>query len=102
MSDSYEVVIAVSTSRAIRRLPPATQRTILAGVTALGLDPRSGKPLSGVLRGLWSLRRGDYRVLYRIDDGIRRVEVARVRHRRDVYRKEISIRDEGPCAAIDG
>jgi mRNA-degrading endonuclease RelE of RelBE toxin-antitoxin system len=87
VSDPYEVVISAAAAREVRRLPRSTQLTVLAGLTALGLEPRSGKPLTGVLRGLWSLRRGDYRVLYRIDDDLRRVEVARVSHRRDVYRQ---------------
>ncbi|HEX9562159.1 MAG TPA: type II toxin-antitoxin system RelE/ParE family toxin [Candidatus Dormibacteraeota bacterium] len=36
---------------------------------------------------MWSLRRGDYRVLYRINDRERGEEVARVAHRRDIYRR---------------
>jgi mRNA-degrading endonuclease RelE of RelBE toxin-antitoxin system len=32
------------------------------------------------------MRVGDYRVVYRIDDRARLVEIERVRHRRDVYR----------------
>ena len=54
----------------------------------LGREPRAGKPLSGKLSGIWSLRRGDYRVLYRIDDDASLVEIARVGHRREVYRRK--------------
>lgn len=35
---------------------------------------------------LWRIRVGDYRVVYSIDDRRRRVDVAAVRHRSDVYR----------------
>ncbi|MGH7903820.1 MAG: type II toxin-antitoxin system RelE family toxin [Candidatus Dormibacteraceae bacterium] len=87
MDESYEVVIAANAERDIRRLAPEVRRRIMAGVTVLETGPRSGKRLTGVLGGLWSLRRGDYRVLYRIDDRARRVEVARIGHRRDVYRR---------------
>ena len=31
-------------------------------------------------------RVGEYRILYRIDDNIRRIEVYRIRHRQEAYR----------------
>ena len=48
---------------------------------------RVGRELRLDLSGVWSARRGDYRVLYRIDDEVRRVEVIAIEHRRDVYRR---------------
>jgi len=71
----------------MRRLPKKFQKAIIAALNALGDEPRAGKPLIGELAGVWSLRRGDYRVLYRINDDARRVEIARIGHRRDVYRR---------------
>ena len=53
----------------------------------LANDPqRVGKPLVGQLQGLWSARRGGYRVVYRIDDDTITVIVVRIGHRRDVDR----------------
>ena len=50
-------------------------------------DPhRVGKPLAPPLVPAWSARRGEYRVLYLIDDEARIVKVTAVRHRRDAYR----------------
>jgi len=43
------------------------------------------KKLSGS-KDLWRLRVGDYRVVYKIDDSRRAVDVSVVRHRREVYR----------------
>ena len=34
----------------------------------------------------WRVRVGDYRVIYEIDDQARRVNIMRVKHRRDAYR----------------
>ncbi|MGI9197633.1 MAG: type II toxin-antitoxin system RelE family toxin [Candidatus Nanopelagicales bacterium] len=45
-----------------------------------------GKPLVGSLTGVWSARRGVYRVLYRIDESQRTVLVIRIDHRSDAYR----------------
>jgi mRNA-degrading endonuclease RelE of RelBE toxin-antitoxin system len=87
VSTPYQVVVAHSAAKDLRRLERPEQRAILASLDGLGSNPRSGKPLVGELAGIWSLRRGDYRILYRIDDDVRRVEVARIAHRRDAYRR---------------
>ena len=55
--------------------------------TALVREPRRvGKPLRGDLVGVWSARRGTYRVLHRILAEPREVVVLRSDHRRDVHR----------------
>jgi mRNA interferase RelE/StbE len=47
---------------------------------------RSGKPLVGPLEGLWSARRGDFRIVYEIDDETNTIVMLRIQHRADVYR----------------
>jgi mRNA-degrading endonuclease RelE of RelBE toxin-antitoxin system len=55
--------------------------------TALVANPhRVGKQLRNDLAGIWSARRGTYRVLYRINDDVGEVVILRVEHRGDVYR----------------
>jgi mRNA interferase RelE/StbE len=49
-------------------------------------DPHKvGKPWRNERQGLWSARRGQYRVIYRILDDLVLVEVVRVAHRADIY-----------------
>lgn len=88
-ADRYRVVVTAPAARAIREtLPEAVAFAVIDFVTGLLLeDPRRvGVPLRDELEGVWSARRGTYRVLYRIDDERREVIVLRVGHRRDVYR----------------
>jgi mRNA interferase RelE/StbE len=47
---------------------------------------RVGKRLLPPLADRFSVRRGTYRIIYRIDDATRTVTVVDVDHRRDVYR----------------
>ncbi|MGI8522975.1 MAG: type II toxin-antitoxin system RelE family toxin [Nocardioides sp.] len=55
--------------------------------TALAENPhRAGKSLRAPLEGLHSARRGEFRVIYRIDDEEVLVLVVTIQHRRDVYR----------------
>lgn len=51
----------------------------------IGNSRRVGKMLRRGLQGIWSARRGTYRVLYRINDHTNEVIVLRIDHRRDVY-----------------
>ena len=54
---------------------------------ALADHPRRvGKPLRAPLEGVYSARRGQFRVLYTIDDGAVTVLVVGIQHRRDAYR----------------
>ena len=52
-----------------------------------GNPSRVGRPLRVELEGRHSAHRGDYRVVYRIDERRRRVEVLAIDHRSDVYRR---------------
>ena len=54
---------------------------------AIAVNPaRAGKPLDEPFDGYHSARRGTYRIIYRIDEAKRVVEIHSIRHRRDVYR----------------
>ena len=85
----YDLVVTPPARRAIeQRLPePVAAAVVDFLTTALITNPhRLGKPLRGDLAGLWSARKGTYRVLYRINDDLGEVIVVRVEHRRDAYR----------------
>jgi mRNA interferase RelE/StbE len=60
---------------------------VVTRIRRLADDPRppGSERLSGEDR--YRIRRGDYRVVYAIDDEQRIVEVVRIGHRRDVYRE---------------
>lgn len=86
---SYELVLTPPARRALTdRLPEAVATAVIDFLTtALVEQPRRvGKPLREELTGLWSARRGTYRVLYRIHDEPAEVVVIRIEHRRDAYR----------------
>lgn len=90
MTDArYELVVTAPAARAIREsLPEAVAFAVIDFITGPLLENprRVGAPLRGELEGIWSARRGTYRVLYRVDEENREVIVLRVGHRRDIYR----------------
>ncbi len=48
-------------------------------------DPALGKPLTRELKGRWSYRVGDYRIIYRIYDAEVVVLILTIGHRKEVY-----------------
>ncbi len=69
-------------------LPEYIAHAVYEFVTGPLLDHprRVGKPLGPPLAPAYSARRGDYRVLYLIDDATHTVKVTAITHRADAYR----------------
>jgi mRNA-degrading endonuclease RelE of RelBE toxin-antitoxin system len=83
-SRPYRLRLAPGAARTLAEVLP--ERIALAAYTFI-TGPlvenlrRDGKPLAPPLAPAWSARRGDYRVLYLIDDEAREVRVTAVRRR---------------------
>jgi mRNA interferase RelE/StbE len=84
----YAIAWTAAGRRALTRLPEKVATAVVEFLYgSLTARPhRVGKPLKLGLEGLHSARRGDYRVIYRIDDHRRRVDVVAIEHRSDIYR----------------
>jgi mRNA-degrading endonuclease RelE of RelBE toxin-antitoxin system len=84
----YAIAWTAAGRRALTRLPEKVGTAVVEFLYgSLAADPhRVGKPLKLGLEGLHSARRGDYRVIYRIDDHRRIVDVVAIEHRSDIYR----------------
>ena len=74
-------------------LPPKVATAAYAFITGPLLDDprRVGQPLNPPLGPAWSARRGDYRVVYRIDDDIQFVEVTAVGHRSSLRNLTVTV-----------
>jgi mRNA-degrading endonuclease RelE of RelBE toxin-antitoxin system len=87
--DRYNLLVARSAAAALTDvLPEKIAHAVYEFITGPLLDDprRVGKPLGPPLRPAYSARRGDYRVLYFIDDNTPSVRVTAIRHRADAYR----------------
>jgi mRNA interferase RelE/StbE len=84
----FEVEITREGLRHLDQLPDMIRDAAIQAILGpIAAHPRRvGKPLLAELTGLYSARRGDYRVIYEIDDDRTIVIVHRVQHRRVVYR----------------
>jgi len=89
-SSRYEIMFSASAQRDLRRLPEkiatAAVEFIYGGLAA---NPRRvGHELQLDLAGHYSARRGDYRIIYRIDQQMRRILIVTIDHRADSYRPQ--------------
>jgi len=88
----YDLVVSPAATRDLRQLAksllPGQFQSIDKRISALARDPRpvGCEKLSGGKEDIYRIRDGDYRILYAVCDESRRVEIARVRDRKGVYR----------------
>ncbi len=87
-TDPYELRITPEGLSHLNHLPTKIRDAALAALHGpIRENPRPlGKALVGELAGLFSARRGDYRIIYSINDTDRIVIVHRIQHRALVYR----------------
>lgn len=87
----YSVELSPRAQRHLRNLPRSVRDRILASLHALADNPHplGSRKLAGT-ENRYRVRVGDYRILYGVIGSPPSILVTAVRHRRDVYRDEIS------------
>jgi len=83
----HEVRLHPEAVRAYRRLQGPMRERVAEAIDALGAEPRSRGAVKLAGRNDFRIRVGDYRIVYAVDDAERVVLVARIAHRREVYRR---------------
>ena len=82
----YTVVIAPHAKKEIDKLPSKIKEKIQHAIEGLAKNPFVGKQLKADLKGLYSYRVGNYRIIYDISRHRLIVQIIKVMHRKDVYR----------------
>ena len=85
----YEVILADRVADYYEALPLSTQKRINKAIDSLEIKPLSGsqiKKLSGKLKGLYRYRLGKLRIIYQVLESDRKVLVAEIGPRGDVYK----------------
>jgi mRNA interferase RelE/StbE len=84
---TYRLLLKPAAERDLTDLPRDVLTRLDARIRSLAQvpRPRGAVKLAGA-DTLYRVRVGDYRILYEVSDAEQVVRVARVRHRRDVYR----------------
>lgn len=83
---AYHIELETRARRELLDLPRAVQQRIADCLNDLENDPRPPGAKKLVGQDGYRIRKGDYRLLYTVDDANRRVRIYRAGHRREVYR----------------
>lgn len=87
MTVDYKVVILpIVIRKDLRKILKTDVQRIMDKIKLLEINPRPAWAIKLSSREEYRGRQGVYRILYVIDDGIKIVQVTKVRHRKDVYR----------------
>ena len=82
---TYRIETTRRFEKDFKRLSLDVRRRIDTQLRMLETDPIAGKALRGDFTGTYSLRVGEYRVLYAIDHSAKRIILLTAGHRAKVY-----------------
>ena len=88
--DRSTLRVPAAAAATIRALHPGIKRKLRGALEAIAADPRAGKPLKEELEGLWSLRVGRFRVIYRIGTA-RRIDLVAFGPRERIYEETMRL-----------
>lgn len=83
---NYRVELETRAKKELSQLPRKIQLRLLDVLGDLSKDPRPPASKKLTQQEGYRVRKGDYRILYVIDDKSRLVRVYRIGHRKKVYR----------------
>ena len=82
---SYSLVISPRAKKYVDKMPKDQRDRIGKALLALRENPKLGKQLKGPFKGQRSYRRGDYRIIYRINEESKMIGVADITTRGGAY-----------------
>lgn len=89
MNLEFKIELGSQATRDLKKLNRSNRKICLSlaqRINSLTKYPFSGNPLKGDKKGCYSLRYGDYRIIYEVHPTQKVVLVIRVGHRKEIYR----------------
>jgi mRNA interferase RelE/StbE len=84
----YSILISPRAQRQIKKLPKSIQQQIISELQELEIIPRpQDVDKLSCNDDLYRVRVGDYRIIYQINDPQNTLIIAKVAHRREVYKR---------------
>jgi mRNA interferase RelE/StbE len=82
----YAIYVERRAKKEMKRLPDTIFNRIQEKIEALSLRPYPAgcKKMNGY-ENAWRVRVGDYRIVYAVDDSLKRIDIRAVGHRQYVY-----------------
>ena len=81
----FDIKFEKKANKFFNNLDNSSKLEVAKKIEKLKTNPRLGKPLTGNLAGLWSLRIGKYRAIYKIIQDKLLILVLDLGHRANIY-----------------
>jgi mRNA interferase RelE/StbE len=85
MAGKFKLIYSETSLKLIKKLNPHLKPIVKARLERISENPYMGKPLEKELSGYLSFRAKRYRIIYKVQEDTKSVEVHYVGHRRDIY-----------------
>lgn len=81
-----KLVLSKTSEKEFEKLPKVEKKKVLKKLKSIQLSPLLGKPLTGELKSLYSVRAWPYRIIYELIKDDKTIVVHKIQHRQGVYR----------------
>lgn len=85
--EKYRITFKKSVTRDFKAIPKSAIKKILAKIDTLAVNPRRDGAIKLQGQDLYRIRQGLYRIIYEIRDNELVIQVIKVGHRSDVYKR---------------
>ncbi|MGD8344961.1 MAG: type II toxin-antitoxin system RelE/ParE family toxin [Desulfobacterales bacterium] len=85
MAAKFKLIYSATSRRQIKKLHPHLKPIVKAKIESIGADPYIGKLLEKELSGYLSYRARRYRIIYKVIEDIKTIEIHYIGHRKDIY-----------------
>lgn len=82
----YRIKLTAQAKKELKNIKKIYQEAVAAVLEEIAQNPLVGKPLTRELTGRFSLRVGVYRIIYKVNDQDKTVQVIAAGHRGTVYK----------------
>jgi len=85
----YQVILSPKSEKFLKKIKRSDSLLFgqfIDAIDSIANNPYSGKALLGNLKGYWSYRLRDYRIIYEIEDKRLLVFIEKIAHRRESYK----------------
>jgi len=85
MSEKYKLIYSETSLKQIKKLHPYLKPIVKQKIERISANPHIGKLLEKELSGYLSFRAKRYRIIYKLKEDTKTIEIHYIGHRRDIY-----------------
>jgi mRNA interferase RelE/StbE len=85
MTEKYRLIYSETSFNQIKKLHPYLKPIVKAKIERICANPHIGKLLEKELSGYLSFRAKRYRIIYKVKEDTKTIEMHYIGHRRDIY-----------------